>query len=138
MPPGKRLLERLELGADAVRQLHRVGVAFLVDGELDALIAVQPRDGGAVLVAAFDARDVFQVHGLAVDIGDHRVRHVVERVELVDGAHQEALRALFEPAAGQVHVLRADALRDLLDREPELREALLIDVDLHLVLVSRR
>ena len=133
MPPGSVFSSASSLAADALRELHGVGVAFLVDGELDALIAVEARDGGAILVAAFDARDVLQVHGLTVDVGDHRVRHVIERVELVDGADQEALRALFEPPAGQVYVLGADALRDLLDRKPQLRQSLLVDVDLHFV-----
>ena len=133
MPPGRVFLERLELAADALRELHRVGVAFLVDGELDAFVAVQARDRGAVLVAALDARHVLEIHRLAIDVGDDRVRHVVERVELIDGAHQETLRALFEPAAGEVHVFGADALRDLLDRQLQLREALLVDVDLHFV-----
>ena len=133
MPPGSVLLERFELGRDALRELHGVGVAFLVDGELDALSAIEARDGGAVLVAAFDARDVLEVHRLAIDVGDDGVRHVVERVELVDGAHQETLRALFQAAAGEVHVFGADALRHLFDRQPQLRQALLVDVDLHLV-----
>ena len=50
-----------------VRELHRVGVAFLVDGELDRLLAVDARDGLAVLVAVRDRRDVTQVDRLAVD-----------------------------------------------------------------------
>ena len=116
-----------------LRELHGVGVAFLVDGELDALIAVEASDGGAILVAAVDARDVLQIDGLAVDIGDDGVGHVFERVELVDGAYQEALRALFQPAAGEVDVFRADALGHLFDGQLELCESLLIDIDLYLV-----
>ena len=133
MPPGSVLLERFELVGDAMRELHGVGVAFLVDGELDALVAVEAGDGGAVLVAALDARDVLQVDRLAVDVGDDGVRHVLERVELVDGAYQEALRALFQPAAGEVDVFRANALGHLFDGQPQLCESLLIDIDLYLV-----
>ena len=58
----QRLGELLDAHADAVGELHRVGVAFLVDGELDGLAAVHARDRLAVLVAARDRGDVAQVH----------------------------------------------------------------------------
>ena len=84
-------------------------------------------------MAAIDARDVLQIDRLSVDVGDDRVGHVVERVELVDGAYQEALRALFQPAAGEVDVFGSDAFGHLFDGQLELCESLLIDIDLYLV-----
>ena len=57
-------------------------------------------------------------------------------LELVERAHQEALRALLEAAAGEVDVLGAHAPRHDVDREAELRELLLVDEDLDLVLVA--
>ena len=130
---GQRLAEGFQLGRNTLGELHGVRIAFLVDGELDAFSAIETRDGGAVLVTALDARDILEVHRLAIDGGNDGVGHVVERVELVNGAHQESLRALFQPATRQVHVFGADAPRHLLDRQPQLRQALLVDVDLHLV-----
>jgi hypothetical protein len=111
----QRLAEFLDPRPDAGRELHRIGVALLVDRELDRLATVHARDGLAVLVAARDARDVPEVHGLAVDVRDDRVRHRLHRGELVQRAHQEALRALLEAAAGEVHVFFAQAVRNLVD-----------------------
>ncbi|MBV6417258.1 MAG: hypothetical protein CMLOHMNK_01904 [Steroidobacteraceae bacterium] len=116
-----------------LRELHRVRVAFLVHRELDTLPAVQSRDGRAVLVTLFDPCHVAQVDGAPVNRGDHRVGHLPERAEFVERAHEEALRSFLEPAAGEIDVLRAYARRDLCDIEVQLGEALLVDVDVHLV-----
>ena len=63
-------------------------------------------------------------------------RHLLDRCELVQRAHQEALHPLLQPAAGEVHVFRAYPARDDVDREAELRQLLLVDEHLHLVLVA--
>ena len=54
--------------------------------------------------------------------------------ELVDRAHEVALRAFLEAAAGDVDVFLLQALDHGVDRQVELRQLLLVDVDLDLVL----
>ena len=66
--------------------------------------------------------------------GDQHVADLLDAGELVDRAHQEPLRALFESSAGDVDVLLLQALDHGLDRKVKLRQLLLVDVDLNLVL----
>ena len=118
---------------EAVRDLHRVCVAFLVDGEFYRLASPDPGDCLAVLVASSNRGDVAQVDGPPGDVGDDRVTELRNRTELVERANEEALVALFEPSAGQVDVLCPYALGDLFDADAELRQLLLVDGDLDLV-----
>src|SRR5262245_64679652 len=83
-----------------------------------------------------DGRYVTQVDGLPINRGDDGARHLLDALELIQRAHQEALRALLEPPTGEVHILGAQSARDGFDRKAELREFLLIDEDLDLVLVA--
>ena len=66
--------------------------------------------------------------------GDQQVADFLHAGELVDRAHQEALRALFQPAAGQVDVLLLEAVDHGLHRQVQLGQLLLVQVHLHLVL----
>ena len=135
-PLGQRLPDLLHPRTNARGELYGIRVTFLVDGELDRFLAVDARDGFALLVTVAHRRDVPQIHGLAVARGDDRIGHLLDRSELVQRAHQEALHALLQPAAGQVDVLRAYPARNDIDREAELRQLLLVDEHLHLVLVA--
>ena len=67
---------------------------------------------------------------------DDGVGHLLDRAELVERAHQEALRALLEAAAREIDVFLAQPARDGVDRQVELRELLLVHEDLDLVLVA--
>jgi hypothetical protein len=133
---GQRLAERHEALANAVGERHGVRVALLVDRQFNGFASVYARDRLAVLVAAGDRRHVAQVYRLAVAVGDDGVRHLLDRLELVQRSHQETLRALLEAAAGEVDVLGANAPRHGVDRQAELRELLLVDEDLDFVLVA--
>ena len=130
----QRLGELFDALADPRGELHRVGVALLVDGELDGLASVDSRDRLAVLVAARHGRDIAQVDGPTLHVGDDCVRHLLHGREFVEGAHQEALGALLEAAAGEVDVLLAQALRHGVDGKVELGQLLLVHEDLDLVL----
>ncbi len=95
---------------------------------------VDADDALALLVALADFGDVLEALRYAVVDLDQQVAHLVERAELVHGAHEIALRAVLDAAAGDVDVLVGQALDDVGDAQPELLQALLIDVDIDLVL----
>ena len=157
-----------------------IGVAFLVDRQLDRFLAGQADDRLAFLVALAHVGDVLQAHRHAA--GDaalppaswrsapmpprpsprpnrsaRRSRAIcaaalaaapspplcvvtsISRIsshagELVHRAHQVTLRAFLQATAGDVDVLLLQALDDGVDRQVELRQLLLVDVDLDLVL----
>ncbi len=65
--------------------------------------------------------------------GHQHVADLVQIHELVHRAHQVALRTFFQPAAGDVDVLLLEPGDHVVDRQVELGQLLLIDVDLNLV-----
>jgi len=119
---------------DAIRHIHRVGIAFLVDRQFDRFAAIQPDDRLALLEALADRGDVAQVDRVAIAIHHQQIAHLLEIDKLVDGAHQIALRALFQAAAGNIDVLLAQSIDHRADRQVQARERLLIEIDLNLVL----
>src|SRR3546814_5855503 len=66
--------------------------------------------------------------------GHQHVRDLVDAGELVHRAHEEALRALLQAAAGNVDVLLLQPLDHGLDRQVQLGQLLLVDIDLDIVL----
>jgi hypothetical protein len=69
----ERLAHRVG-GADGV------GVAFLVDGQLDRLVALEADHRLAFLVALRDGGDVLQAHGHAVGHGGHHSSRIWSRL----------------------------------------------------------
>ena len=65
--------------------------------------------------------------------GHQHVAYLVDIRELVDGPHKIALAALFQTAAGNIDVFLLQALDHGINRQTQLRELLLIDVDLYFI-----
>ena len=131
---GQRLANPLQSPLEAIGDLHGVGVALLVDGQFDRFATLDARNRLALLEAALHGGDVAQVDRALGDVSHDGVLELVHRLEFVQRANQEPLVAFLEPATGKIDVFRAYALRDLLDTDPELRQLLLVDLDLDLVL----
>ncbi len=130
----QRILELFDLCVDGLGDADRIGVAFLVDRELDRLAAVDAHDAFAFLVALRDGRDVLEAHRhVAVDL-DQELAHLVEILELVDRAHEKALAAFVDAAAGGVDVLVLETRDDFVDVDAEARQLLLVDRHVDLVL----
>ncbi len=97
--------------------LHRlgdgdgIGAAFLVDGDLDAFLTVDPGNDLALFVPPGDARDILESnHGTALVVDDD-VSHVGGSLELVDGADQVLGLPVLESSPGQVDVLLSQPSR---------------------------
>ena len=116
--------------------MHRVRVTLFVDREFDRLTPLYACNGFAFLVAAFDHSDITQVNGATGNIGDDGVAEFRDRFEFVQRAHQESLVAFLQATSRQIDVFSPDAFRDLFYADAELREFLLIDLDLDFVLES--
>ena len=96
-------------------------------------MAVDAHDAFALLVALAHVGDVLQSdRHVAVDLDQH-LAHFVERLELVDRAHEEALAALVDAAAGRIDVFGLQACIDVVDVDAEAGEFLLVDRNLDLV-----
>jgi hypothetical protein len=132
----QRLAERLDAGRESDGEPHGVGVALLVDRELDRFTAVDARDRLAILVTVADGRHVAQINRPAVAGGEDRVRHLLDGLELVQRPDQEALGTLLEAATGQVDVLLPEAPGDGVNSKADLRQPLLVDQHLDLVLIA--
>lgn len=130
----QRILQLVELRLHRRRDVHGVAVAFLVDRQLDRLAPVDAHDAFALLEPLAHFGDVLQLHRhTAVDL-DQQLAHFVERLELVDRAHEETLAAFLDAAAGGIHVFVLQARNDVVDVDTEPREFLLVDRDVDLVL----
>ena len=82
-----------------------IGVAFLVDLDLDALFAVDPGDDLAVLMRADDLGDIAQINiGIALTSYD-QLGDLIDCGELVERADQIFDLALAQVAAGQIDVV---------------------------------
>ncbi len=84
-------------------------------------------------MAALDRRDVAQVDGAAGDVGHNGIAEFGNGFEFVKRPDQEALISFLQASAGKIDVLRPNPRRDFLDADTELREFLLVDLDLDLV-----
>ncbi len=124
----------IEFGAHRLGHADGVGVAFLVDGQLDRLAAIDAHDAFALLVALAHLGNVLETDRHAGVDADHEVADLVERTELVDRAHEEALAALVDAAARGVDVLVLQPRVDLVDVDAQARQLLLVDQHLDLVL----
>jgi len=111
-----------------------VGVAFLVDRHLDTLAPVEPGDHLAVLGSADHLGDVLQAHLPAPLVADDDPAHLSERFEFIQGADHVARFLVVQGAGGHVQVFALEDIRDLGDRDVQLGELLLVDVDLDLFL----
>ena len=94
-----------ERAADPFGDGDDIGVAFLVDFDLDALAAVDPGDDLAVLVRAAYLGDIAQIHiGVALPRHD-QLGDLIDGGELVERADQVFDLALAQIAAGQIDVV---------------------------------
>ena len=84
-------------------------------------------------MAAFHGGDVPQVDRTTRDIRDDGIAEFRDRFEFVKRADQESLVPFLQASTREIDVLGTDPLRDLFDANPELRQFLLIDLDLDLV-----
>ena len=119
---------------DRGRDGHGVGVAFLVHGDLDGFVAVDPHDAVAFFVALVDRRHVLETQYAALVLEDDGVAYVVDGLELVDGAHQELLAARRQTPTGEVDVGCLQTLPQRLHAHAELGESFLVDIHRDLVL----
>ena len=124
----------LKASLDTVRNLYRVGIAFFINSEFYRLPTINPCDRLAFLVAALNGCNIAEINRSTGDVRDDCGCKSLHTLELVDRADQESLVAFFETPAGQIYVLGTDALSNLLNADAELRELLLIDLNLDFIL----
>ena len=114
-------------GHHALAHVEDVVAVLLVRGDEHRALAVEAAGVAVRGGVPADLRHVAHAHDAAVDGGDDRVAHLVERGVAAGGLEAEAARAEIDEARGNVRVLalhRADQLRG---REVELGHALEVD-----------
>ena len=116
-------------------ELHDVAVVGHHDADHQHVLAVVA-DGvdRRVLEAALDRRDVAELDGPAAG-GDRHVADVVQIRELAAHAHEDAVLAGVDRAAGHHRVLALQALGDGQRRDAERGQALVRELHVHLLLL---
>src|SRR5438093_1158327 len=136
--PSSRLRQVLSPAPDGSRHRHRVGVAFLVDRDLDRLGAVDPRRDLGILGPAPHPGHVREPYHAPLARRQDDVADLGGVEKLVGGAHQVLRPALRERAARQVDVLLGEPARHVGERESHRGKARGVDLDLDLLLLAAR
>jgi hypothetical protein len=131
--PRQLLVPLVDALAQRARDRHRVGVAFLEHGDLDAFLAVDARDFLTLFRAPAHGGDVAQPHRRAVAVGDDDLSDLGDAIEFVQGADQELHVGAAQRTPGQVHVRHADHFAHAFERYTERRQAFLVDIDVDFV-----
>ncbi len=117
---------------DFTRREHGVGRAFPVQRELDGFFDVETRDLDAVAVPAPDGRDVFDAHDAVAGFADDGAPQLVEIVEFVQRANEVNGAEILDGPAGTVDVLLAQRLGQVVERQPQRGQPVLVGLDLDL------
>ena len=104
-----------------------------MDRQFDAFAAVEPRDHFTVFRAPPDARHVAENNIASLLVAYDDAPDFVHRAELVEHADHVAGVLVVEAAAGLVEILLTQDVRDLGDRDAQLGQALLVDLDANLL-----
>ena len=131
---GRLRVEVSEPLLDPLGQGHDVGVGLLEDLELDALAAVGAGGDLPFLVRPHDLAEVPHPDLATLAGGHDRVLHLPEVLELVEGADHVLGATLGEGPAGDVDVLLAQSIDDVLDGEAGAPQLLVVEEDVDLLL----
>ncbi len=120
----------LETRAYALGHRDGVGVSFLVDGDLHALLAVDARDDLALLPAALHGGDVRQRDAAArLGFEQDDVPDVFDVAQLVERANEKLGIAIAQAAARGVDVVLRQRPRNVLDGHTEKRHLAFVQLD---------
>ena len=130
----------LHLGGDA----DGVGAGFLVDGEANALGAVDEHEVVDLGIDQFDRAEILDADGLAggtlpvgvVEIAHDDLGHILRRAEPRQAAHLEYAFVLLQRAGGDVHVLRREAALEHGEGYAEGVEPVAVHGDAHLLVAA--
>ena len=115
---------RSRRGHDALAHLEDVVAVLLVGGDEHRALALEAAGVAVRRGVPAHVGHVADAHDAALDRGDHRVAHLVERRIAAGGLQAEAARAEIDEAGGNVGVLALHRADDLRGREVELGHAL--------------
>ena len=117
-----------------VRNSDRVRASLLVDRYLDTLLAIDPRDDLALLVALVDLRHILQPDDRTLRTVDHHRVQVLGPHKLIDRPHKELGLTLAQPTASEVDVLLGQAIEHPIGRQTEIGQSALVERHLNLLL----
>ena len=126
---GIRLAQLLDALHDVGRRLDDVGVAVLVDEDIDSVLAVEAAVALRAGLALADSRDGRQRNHLARRVGHLHLLDIAGLLELRDNAHVRLRRLRVDRARRHELVLVLDGRGDLGERQLVGRHLFAIDVD---------
>ena len=132
MSGGRRRLHQLHLGVDALGDLQHVRRRLRNDAEAERRLAVGARDVAQVLGRELDVRDFAEAHQVAAfAAADDQLAEIARRVQAGVRVQREFALAGFDAAGGQLDVLGAQRILDVLHGEPARRHRLAVEPDAH-------
>ncbi|OPZ09637.1 MAG: hypothetical protein BWZ07_02966 [Alphaproteobacteria bacterium ADurb.BinA280] len=131
---GQIFAQAIQLLAHCLGDRHRVGIAFLVDRQLNGFAALHANNRFAFLEGLLHRGNVAQSDRHALIDRNQQVLHLLDRAELIDCAHQVALTTFVNGATGDVDVLNSQPIDHALRIEVQLRHSLRIEQNLYLIL----
>ncbi len=105
-------LDLVEFGLHRLGHAHVRGALGFEDAEGGRRAAVEPRDGAHLRDAVVHVGDFAQAHRIAAGHDDLRVRQRLRRLGAAQHADRLLAAAHLGPAAGGIHVERAQLLVD--------------------------
>ena len=112
-PFGQGRADLVDLGADGLGNLQRVGLALALHGNADRVAAIAAGDGGIIGNAGFDPGDVAEADRVARDPVEHHIAEVVDALQAAvePDAQLAVLRGHF--AGGQFDIVAAQGVLDI-------------------------
>src|SRR5690625_3508157 len=126
-------VDAFDLGFDGFGHRHGVRAALLSHVELNDGNAVELGEAVHILIVAAHIRYVPHANRRAVDVRDHRLLDLFDRLVLAHRAHIAIAHAGLDVAAGQHLCLAGDGHLDIQRRQPGRAESIANEVDADLL-----
>ena len=111
----QRALDLRQDRAHLPRDIERIGCRLLHDAERNGIIAIIAGEHTLAMGRELRMSHIPQAHGIAVGLLDDEIVELLDRLQIGPRQHRELAVSAFHEPAGNVHILPAQRILDVLD-----------------------